>query len=207
MGHRGILGRSAVALVVIIAMQSVENGRAESAARASELVQDLAAKLSDEQDEAQKAKLTEEFNAAVEKAASYQGTFGAQQAWFASGQLSMKNGDWKKAAEDFIKAWETKKKGSYLAPLALMQAAAAAEEAGDLDQALARYKTLIKDYSGQVPGIPRIHFSVGRILEAKQDWTGAKAAYDELAVAFPGDDWTNLANSRIISLKAKGLAQ
>ena len=51
-------------------------------------------------------------------------------------------------------------------------------------------------------------FSVGRIKEAKEDYEGAAAAYEAIAsYELSNDDWNDLAKTRLLDLKNKGLVK
>ncbi|MDR1909321.1 MAG: tetratricopeptide repeat protein [Spirochaetaceae bacterium] len=97
---------------------------------------------------------------------------------------------WKEAAR---KAGKT-----YLAPVALFNAGAAAEEQGDAEGAAAYYDRA-SSYT-DFPQAARALFSVGRLAEAREDGEAALAAYRKLIEGWPSTAWANLANSRIISL-------
>ena len=96
---------------------------------------------------------------------------------------------------------------SYLAPVALQGAAAAAEELGSVDRAVADYKKLIDTYAAMAIGIPHAYFSLGRLSEQQKDFTSALASYQKIVATWPDDDWTKLATDRIIYIKSHGLAK
>jgi tetratricopeptide (TPR) repeat protein len=93
-------------------------------------------------------------------------------------------------------------KDSYLAPLAFFNAAAAAEEAGNLDAAVTHYRECLAK-SGKFPSPARAQFALGRIEEARDRKDAAIEAYRTLVSKWPDDQvWTNLAQSRLIILEA-----
>ena len=95
---------------------------------------------------------------------------------------------------------------SHLAPVALSNAAAAAEDRGDSEAAL---KHLLKAEASypSAPGAGRIMLSIGRIYESSKQYDKAMEAYGRLIASGVESDWTKLAHTRIILLKSQGLAQ
>ncbi len=95
---------------------------------------------------------------------------------------------------------------SHLAPVALSNAAAVAEDRGDADAAL---KHLLKAEASypNAPGAGRITLSIGRIYESSKQYGKAMEAYARLIASGTDSDWTKLAHTRIILLKSQGLVQ
>jgi len=89
---------------------------------------------------------------------------------------------------------------SYFAPISLFNAAAAAEEHGDLASAIELYtRALAHDENSFVAVIAQ--FYIGRLHEAKNNREAALAAYHALLSRWPHDpQYANLAQSRIILL-------
>ncbi|MDR0732276.1 MAG: tetratricopeptide repeat protein [Treponema sp.] len=116
------------------------------------------------------------------------------------------HGDRKEWAEA-EQAWReaAKKAGkSYLAPVALFNAAAAAEEQGKIPEAIDLY-TQCLTMSDLFPSAPRAQFAIGRLEEKRENREGALEAYRALRANWPNDTmWRNLAQSRIISLGGEG---
>lgn len=113
--------------------------------------------------------------------------------------------DWSQAKDFWLKA-ASKGKGSYLASLCSFNAAASCEELGQTDQALELYQKVAadKDFVNR----SRAAFNVGRILEGKGDYEGAKKAYEEIAgYGYSNDEWNDLAKTRLLDLKNKGNIQ
>ncbi|GHV01053.1 hypothetical protein FACS189483_11270 [Spirochaetia bacterium] len=112
--------------------------------------------------------------------------------------------NWEEAEQTWALA-ATKGAKTYLAPVFLFNAAAAAEEYGNLDKAIEYYRQTIAaaaDFpSADFPSAARAQFSIGRLLEAQADREGALEAYRELIEKWPSETiWTNFANSRILAL-------
>jgi tetratricopeptide (TPR) repeat protein len=113
------------------------------------------------------------------------------------------HGDKKEWAEA-EQAWRdaAKKAGAdYLAPVALFNAAAAAEEQGKIAEAIALYTECLA-LSESFPSSPRAQFAVGRLEEKQGNRENALEAYRNLRTKWPNDAlWRNLAQSRIIGIE------
>jgi tetratricopeptide (TPR) repeat protein len=100
-------------------------------------------------------------------------------------------------------AWRSsaKKAGkSYLAPVSLFNAAVAAEEQGNLDQAIELYAESAAHVS-DFPAAARAQFAIGRLRESQGDAQAALEAYKVIAEKWANESaWINLAQSRIILL-------
>jgi tetratricopeptide (TPR) repeat protein len=112
------------------------------------------------------------------------------------------HGDKKEWAEA-EQAWReaAKKAGkSYLAPVALFNAASAAEGQGKIPEAIVLYTECL-NLADLFPSAPRAQFAVGRLEEQQGNRENALEAYRALRARWPNDVlWQNLAQSRIISL-------
>jgi len=95
---------------------------------------------------------------------------------------------------------------SHLAPVALANAAAIAEDRGDADLALT-YLTRIESTYPSAVGIGRITLSIGRIYEATKLYEKAFETYTRLVATGAESDWTKIAHDRIILLRSQGLVK
>lgn len=93
---------------------------------------------------------------------------------------------------------------SYLAPIALLRAAVAAENGGETATALAVFKRVLDNYGSENAIAARALFSVARINETEDRIADAADAYNRLISDYPNSGWTNLARDRIITLTAEG---
>jgi tetratricopeptide (TPR) repeat protein len=116
------------------------------------------------------------------------------------------HGDRKEWAEA-EQAWReaAKKAGkTYLAPVALFNAASAAEAQGKIPEAITLYGECLA-VPDSFPSAPRAQFAIGRLEEQRGNKEAALDAYRSLRAAWPNDAvWRNLAQSRIISLEGEG---
>ena len=126
----------------------------------------------------------------------------AQRALLMRGNLAFENEGWKTAEEDYSRLAESFPK-SYLAGEALFKAAICQEEMESIDRALEYYSRFVELYP-RLPRVPHALFSIGRLQEKKQDFEAAALAYNNLKLDYSTSNWTNLATSRIITLKYEG---
>ncbi len=106
------------------------------------------------------------------------------------------------AAKSYWTAVAAKGAKSYTAPLAYYNMAVCDENTGNLAEAAANYGKAsdAKDF----PLVSHARFSEARTYEALGDYKKASEAYTKLTANALGDAWTNLAETRLIALKAEG---
>jgi len=125
--------------------------------------------------------------------------FAAARAYTISANIYMDQKNWGAAEEKWVKASEAAPK-SYLAPIAIYNAAVAAEEDGNIETAIAHY-TKAAGFGDSFPSAARAQFSVGRLEESRNNRDSAVAAYRNLLAKWPNDSvWPNLAQNRLIVL-------
>jgi predicted negative regulator of RcsB-dependent stress response len=115
--------------------------------------------------------LLDELNSFAEKTSGHAGA----RAYILAASIYAEQKDWALAES----AWRSsaKKAGkSYLAPVSLFNAAVAAEEQGNLDQAIALYAESVAHVSG-FPAAARAQFEIGRLRESQGDTQAALEAY------------------------------
>ncbi len=132
----------------------------------------------------------------------FSGTFAHQRALLIEGKMAWEKEEWDNAVLAFEEIALRYPK-SYLAPVALMNQAAALEEAGNDKEAVEVYQKLVEGYSSSSPDAPRALFSIGRLYETTGQLEAASGAYQELIETFPDSDWTKLARDRIIYLETR----
>jgi len=126
--------------------------------------------------------------------------FAGSKAWAIVGQIYSGRKDWTNAQEAWLSSAKKGKK-TYLAPIALFNAAAAAEEQGNLEQAIELLEQCVAN-KFEFPAAPRAQFSIGRLHETLGNKTAAVEAYRVILIKWPQMPvWQNLARSRIITLE------
>jgi tetratricopeptide (TPR) repeat protein len=129
--------------------------------------------------------------------------FAAQKALVYRAKIEESDKDWSSAEKDWLTIANLAP-DSYLAPIALQGAAAAAEEQDASDRAMVAYKKLIDKYPTKTAGIQHSYFALGRLAEQANDFTSALVSYQKITSDWPDSDWTKLATDRIIFIKSHG---
>ena len=114
-------------------------------------------------------------------------TYAAFRAYTTLGEIYVLRKDWEKALPK-----------AYTAGIAYFNAAVCADELQQHDKALELYtlSAALEDF----PLKPRALFNIGRLEESLAHPDKAIEAYTKLTEAYPDNDWTLLAKSRIIAL-------
>jgi tetratricopeptide (TPR) repeat protein len=139
--------------------------------------------------------LLDELAAYAPKAFGYPGT----RSYILTASIHADRKSWLEAEQAWLQA---AKKGAktYLAPVSLYNAAVAAEEAGNIEDAIAHYTESLV-YADAFPQAAKAQFSIGRLREEQQNKEAASEAYRAVIEKWPAETiWINLANSRIIAL-------
>ncbi|HAE23218.1 MAG TPA: hypothetical protein DCG47_12995 [Spirochaetaceae bacterium] len=137
--------------------------------------------------------------------AKYSKDYAGLRARLIKGRVLVGANDYLGAEQSFASIAEAGPK-SHLAPMALANASAMAEERGDLQAALGYLMKARASYPAS-PGADRVAFSIGRIQESLKDYAKAMEAYSALVAGGADNDWTKLARDRIIYLRSLGLAK
>jgi len=128
--------------------------------------------------------------------------FAGCKAWSMVGQIYSGRKDWSLAQDAWLSAAKIGN-NTYLAPIALFNAAAASEEQGNLEQAIDLLKQCVS-HKFEFPAAPRAQFSIGRLYETIGDSTAAVEAYRDVLIKWPEMPiWQNLARSRLALLEVK----
>ena len=143
-----------------------------------------------------------DINALLEDLTAFQkknSGFAAARAYGISAGIYENQKKWAEAEKAWSDAANAAKK-SYLAPVALYNAAVAAEEQGNAESAVGFYKKAL-DFDNSFIGAARAQFSIGRLEESRNNREAALESYRILVNKWPNDPiWSNLAHSRIIIL-------
>lgn len=107
---------------------------------------------------------------------------------------------WADAESAWIASAQAAGAKSYFTPIALYNAAVAAEEQSNADRAIDLY-TQSLSYSSSFPAAARAGFALGRLNEARNNTDAAIQAYQNLVDNYSGESvWVNLAHNRLIAL-------
>ena len=204
------IGLGVTILVALLAIAVVTQVRA-SGDRSAALAMDALVRDGNswgaESDATKKADLEKKLIAGLDNMiAKHRGSVWAQQAWDMKATMAESRKDWAEAEKDWMEASKILP-GSFIAPVSLQNAAAAAEELGANDRAAAHWKAFVDGYAGKAAGIPHAWFALGRLAEESKDYTSAIVDYEKIAANWPDSDWTKLAKDRILTLKSRGLAK
>jgi predicted negative regulator of RcsB-dependent stress response len=195
-----------VVIIGIFVYFQIQSNRANDAARmAEELQQDYQAWQ--EADEGERDELEEVIESSIDEiVGSYPATYAAARALMIRGDMDWEQEEWAQAAESYARVAERFQE-NHLAPVALFNAAAAEEAAGNTEAALGHIDTLVERYAGSepTPEIARALFTQGRLNEQLENYEAAADSYNRLVDEHPQSSWTNLARNRIIALKTRGL--
>ena len=118
-----------------------------------------------------------------------------------SADISFQKEDYSAAAAFYLAAADCGE-DAYTAPLCFFNAAVSYEQACNNKDAVKYYEKAseYKDFLRRTHAI----FSAGRVSESLQDFEGAKKFYSTLEEKYPSDSWTDIAKTRLISLKIAG---
>ncbi|MDR2071301.1 MAG: tetratricopeptide repeat protein [Treponema sp.] len=139
--------------------------------------------------------LLDEISAYAGRASGYPGV----RAFMLAASIHADRKNWQEAENAWVQAARLGGK-TYLVPVALFNAAVAAEEGGNIESAIAHYTEALV-YADFFPQAAKAQFAIGRLREEQKDTETALEAYRTLIEKWPGETiWINLANSRIIAL-------
>ena len=200
--HRLILIAALTAVAVIIGALfiylEVRSSREQASRLAVEEVQDLFRQWNETTDQERQTQLAEEIRSGVDAiVAEYPRFYAAQRALMIRGNLQWELEQWQQAGEDFAQA-ATGFNTGHLTPIALFNAAAAAEQAGNPARAMELLQELVDNHD--TVEVPRALFTLGRLAEGQTQTGQALDYYRRLVDSHPGSTWTNLARNRIITL-------
>ena len=157
-----------------------------------------------DQNNEQMASILSDIDTLVKK---YPKTISALQALLLKADYYIQKKDYEKALNAYLQIISINGK-HYIADIARQNAAAMYEELGNIDKAIDMLE-MLDNNSKKNLFLSRNHvlFTLGRLYEQKQDFLKAVQLYTRLVASGANDDWTKLAQSRIIALKAEKKVQ
>jgi predicted negative regulator of RcsB-dependent stress response len=199
-----IIAVGVIALVVIASMaiySAVMSSRIEKSSVQAEELQSTFEEWKSAESE-QKAELEKELiEQAEDIISSYGGLYAGARAHMVLAKMYVEKESWEDAEGEYLTVADSFPE-SYLAPVALMSAAACREEVEDYEGALELYREVESDYAETSPAAPHALFSIGRLNEELDNREAALEAYNGIVDDFSSSNWTKPARSRIIYLES-----
>ena len=128
--------------------------------------------------------------------------YAGAKAWSIIAHIQAARKLWQQAEEAFVNAARVGSK-TYLAPISLFNAAAAAEEQGKLEQAIELLQQSLEQRF-EFPAAPRAQFSIGRLNEELGNFQAAIESYRAVQINWPEmPTWQQLARSRITAIEIR----
>ena len=196
----GIVAVVVVGLFVTLEIRSARIGNSLTQIESLEADFESWRSMSEEEMRASVDQLLEQSEAIASK---YDWLYAAQRALFLKGQIFVTQDQWVEAGTAFTTVADRFPE-SYLAPVALMQAAIAFENAEDTESAKSTLSVLVDQFGERSSDLSRAIFSLGRISESEDNMEDAALYYNRLIDDYPASSWTNLARNRIITLTIQG---
>ncbi len=196
-----IIGSIGVVLIlVLIAIFDVFSaGKEEKALLQAEKIEETYSKWVNTA-EADKTAVSEELEQEIAIGLrDFKGTYAEIRAYFTNGLYLAEMEKWEDSMNAFLYVSENFS-DTYLAPVALFNAASIAEQSGDSAKALELYGQLIELFDTVSPDVPETLFNIGRLNEELGNAENAIAAYQRIVDDYSSSNWTNIAKSRIISI-------
>ena len=153
----------------------------------------------------EKKSLNADFEVIFQKALTYKGTFAEQRALFLKASISYGEKLYPDAEMNFIKC-SSVKPDSYLAPLAILNAAFSAENNNDTEKAIEHLLRLVKDYDKKSAVTTRGMFNIGRLYESSSKLKEASSIYNHLIDSAADSDWAKLAHDRLIYIQSNNIS-
>lgn len=198
-----VLAIIVLGIIAAIVYEELSKANIASVTKMVEQVDTAHASLLAAKSEDEKKTLLNEFEDVVKQASSsYKGSFAEQRALFLKGTYLYNEKKYPEAESSFLLSVGSMPK-SYLAPIALINAAFSAEDGGNVQKCIEYLTKLAKDYELTSAQVPRALFNLGRLSEVSQKWKEASDFYQKIIDSYSGSNWTKLARDRIIYLKSQ----
>jgi len=187
------------ALIIFLSLQDVFHNKA--IAKVEELNQkydEIRYQITDNYKSSELDSLLSDLEKVGTKNSGYPGS----KAWSIIAQIHSGRKDWGKSKEAWLNAAQ-KGNNTYLGPISLFNAAVAAEEQGDIAQAIELLQRCIS-HQFEFPAAARAQFSIGRLYEKQNNYTAAVEAYRSVLTNWQDVPiWQHLARSRITVIELR----
>ncbi len=195
----GLLTALLLFVIVYLVAAEVRDRRAERSSVIVERIEDDFALWVEQEESADRQTMQIDLLDRIDSLlAQYPRLYSAQRALQLRGRIYYETAAWDQARAAFVELADRFPK-SYLAPIALVNAATAMEEAGRYDVAIELLLRITEDF--ETPEMPAVLFSLGRLNETVGKPDAAVRFYERLLDEYPSSGWTSPAQSRIILLK------
>jgi tetratricopeptide (TPR) repeat protein len=192
----GVLAVSFIGLVIFISLQDVFQKKTIAE------VEDLSDRFEELRflmEDGSHASDVETLLADLDKFVKNKNGYSGSKAWSMIAQIHSSRKDWQKSKDAWLNAAKIGNK-TYLAPISLFNAAVAAEEQGNLSEAIELLEKSIS-HPFEFPAAPRAQFSIGRLYEKQNNFSAAIEAYRTVLTNWQDVPvWQHLARSRITAI-------
>ena len=130
----------------------------------------------------------------------FPGSIAATRSSFFAGNILYDFNEYKKAANEYEKGYENRKR-SYLAILCLLNEATCYEQMDNLDKAEEIYKRILKNYKKSYL-IPTAKFQLGELYEIKGNDKMAETEYNDILEKYNWSNWKDFSEKRLLLVKA-----
>jgi TolA-binding protein len=202
----GVFGAGLVFIIAWFGWAEITRRQSATATVQAEKAQELYDSWVAETDTAKKEAIQNDLLGRLDALAARSGRlYGSQRALMLRGDLHFELKAWDEAAADY-RELARRFPSSYLAPIALFNAATCLEEQNDRDEAAKVYTDIVTRWKGTAEA-PRALFALGRLAEEAGTWDEARTRYEQLDAEWPSSGWTQLAKNRLVALKVAGKIQ
>ena len=202
----GVLGAGLVFIVAWFGWAEITRRQSATATVQAEKAQELYDSWIAEADTAKKEAIQKDLLGRLDSLVARPGRlYGTQRALMLRADLRFELKDWDGAAADY-RELARRFPASYLAPIALFDAATCLEEKDDREGAAKLYTDIVTRWKGTAVA-PRALFALGRLAEEAGTWDEARTRYEQLDAEWPSSGWTQLAKNRLVALKVAGKIQ
>ncbi len=118
--------------------------------------------------------------------------------YYALGNIQYSRKEYREAHENLVR-YVNKAPRTTLAPLALLKAAIALEETGDLKGALELYRRLEDKYGDSIIA-DQIFFNAARVYAKNKDLVNSRSYYNRVIASFPESSFAQQARKRLFML-------
>ena len=186
-------------VIVYLIVGEIRSSRIEKSTIIVERIESDYELWSATEDEAERETLGSDLLFRLDEVISaYPRLYAAQRGLFIQAQIFYATGVWESSKASFIELAD-RFPDSYVAPVALINAATAMEADENIAEAVSLLERVVAEFD--TPALPSVLFTLGRLSEQSESIETAIQYYERLLDEYPSSGWTSIAQSRIIVLK------